>query len=418
MRKVNTNTTICITVALLLPLVFAYPSQAKKQSKLTFSARPPTLVQKAKDSLKARQKHDEIQTLWHDPSMNQQWGLHQINSPQAWAISKGSSRIIVAVIDTGIDTDHPDLKDNLWKNPGEIGLDSSGKDKSSNGIDDDNNGYIDDVHGWNFVTNNENVTDHHGHGTHIAGIIGAKGGNGIGISGVSPQVSLMVLKYMDPQFPKNNNLIATIKAIRYATKMKAQIINYSGGGLIRSAMERQAIQQAKQQGILFVAAAGNEKSNSDIHPYYPADYPLDNIISVTALDPSQKLLASSNFGPRTVDMAAPGQDIFSTLPQARYGKMSGTSQATAFVTGVAALILAHNPLLSQPQKLIRYLVSTGDHLTQLKGKTKYQVRLNSFRALTIQDQGVGAFGVIAHNLPRTPNEFFFPPQKPSGTPRP
>src|SRR5690606_16720385 len=209
------------------------------------------------------------------------------------------------VIDTGIDVAHPDLKANLWVNPGESGLDKNGNDKATNGLDDDGNGFRDDVHGWNFVANDDDLADNHGHGTHIAGIIGAEGGNGVGISGISPKVSLMTLKYYDPKAPGLNNLMNTVKAIRYATKMGAHIINYSGGGLEPSEEERKAVAEANQKGILVVAAAGNEKSNSDIHAYFPADYPLPNIISITAIDKEKNVLPSSNYGQHSVDLAPP-----------------------------------------------------------------------------------------------------------------
>ena len=127
-------------------------------------------------------------------------------------------------------SNHEDLRSNLWKNKGETGLDKQGRSKETNKIDDDGNGFIDDVHGWNFVSNNNKVKDYHGHGTHVAGIVGAEGGNGKGISGVSPKVNLMILKYYDPRFSNTDNLKNTIKAIEYATKMGAKIINYSGGG--------------------------------------------------------------------------------------------------------------------------------------------------------------------------------------------
>ena len=139
--------------------------------------------------------NDEPSVLFNDPAITQAWGLKKTNAPKAWAINKGSKDVIVAIIDTGADVNHEDLKNNIWKNPGETGLDSQGRDKATNGIDDDNNGYIDDVNGWNFVSNNNNLTDNHGHGTHIAGIIGAEADNGKGISGVSPNVSMMILKY-------------------------------------------------------------------------------------------------------------------------------------------------------------------------------------------------------------------------------
>ncbi|MGE3388068.1 MAG: S8 family serine peptidase, partial [Bdellovibrionales bacterium] len=214
----------------------------------------------------------EVQVLLKDPAISQAWGLKTTDAQKAWRVSTGSKDIVVAIIDTGIDVRHPDLADNIWTNKGETGVDVKGRNKATNGVDDDGNGYVDDVHGWNFVSNSNDLTDNHGHGTHIAGIIGAVGGNGIGISGISPKVSLMALKYYDPKAPGVNNLLNTVKAMQYAVKMRASIINYSGGGLDPSPEERRAVELAQKQGILFVAAAGNERSNSDVKAYYPADY--------------------------------------------------------------------------------------------------------------------------------------------------
>ncbi|MDG0817776.1 S8 family peptidase [Bdellovibrio svalbardensis] len=339
---------------------------------------------------------DEPSALFNDPAISQAWGLKKSDAARAWSITKGSKEILVAIIDTGIDVNHEDLADNLWKNPGETGKDAQGRDKASNGVDDDNNGFIDDVHGWNFVSNNPKLDDNHGHGTHIAGIVGAEAGNGKGIIGISPQVSLMILKYYDPKVPSADNLKNTVASIKYAVKMGANIINYSGGGTEFSQEEHDAVAEAEKKGILFVAAAGNERSNSDQHHYYPADYKLRNIISVTAIDPATQVLSSSNYGVDTVDIAAPGQNILSCLPNNSYGYMTGTSQATAFVTGAAALVMAHKQNF-QAEEVKRYILSTGDAQTQLASKTKSSRQLNLFKALAILDQGVSATGVVAVN---------------------
>lgn len=339
---------------------------------------------------------NEPSALFNDPSIKQAWGLKKTDAARAWSVSRGSKEIIVAVIDTGIDINHEDLKSNLWINPGESGLDSKGRDKSKNNIDDDNNGYIDDVHGWNFVSQNNNLTDNHGHGTHIAGIIGAEGGNGKGISGISPQVSLMILKYFDPKVYGTDNLKNTVKSIEYAVKMGAHIINYSGGGMEFSQDEFEAISKAEKNKILFVAAAGNEKSNSDQFHFYPADYRLENIISVTAIDPSTEVLASSNYGVETVHIAAPGQNILSCLPNNQYGYLTGTSQATAFVSGAAVLAMARKNL-KDPNEIKKYILATGDATSSLQTKTRTSRKLNLYKTLTILDENVGANGVIVDN---------------------
>lgn len=339
----------------------------------------------------------EVQVLLKDPAMSQAWGHKTTDAQRAWRLTTGSKDIVVAIIDTGLDIRHPDLTDNLWVNPGESGTDANGRNKASNGVDDDGNGYIDDVHGWNFVANSNDVTDNHGHGTHIAGIIGAVGGNGIGVVGISPKVSLMALKYYDPKSPGMNNLLNTVRAIQYAVQMRANIINYSGGGLDPSPEEKRAIELAQHKSILFVAAAGNERSNSDVRGYYPADYDLTNIISVTAIDKRKSVLPTSNYGEMSVDIAAPGNDIFSTLPKGQYGPMTGTSQATAFVTGVAALVMANNSELKRADRIVKYLTQTGDSTDELTGKTRYRKILNSYKALAIQDKDLSINGVRAEN---------------------
>ncbi|MEZ4750553.1 MAG: S8 family serine peptidase [Bdellovibrionota bacterium] len=201
----------------------------------------------------------------------------------------------------------------------------------------------------------------HGHGTHIAGIIASAAANGAGVSGVCPNVSIMALKYYDNSVLGYNNLQNTVKAIEYAIRNGAQIINYSGGGSDPAPIEAMAVKKAGEKGILFVAASGNDGRNNDWMPYYPASYELDNIISVASVDQANKLLSSSNYGKKTVDMAAPGLGILSTLPSSRFGTMSGTSQATAFVTGAAALLASQQPSHFDYLKVRSWLLrSSGD----------------------------------------------------------
>jgi subtilisin family serine protease len=362
--------------------------QAALSSKLENGKRPLEL----KDATqKTSQLKEEVSVAMNDPAIAQAWGIDKVGAQQAWKLTRGNKNIVVAVIDTGCDIHHEDLAANIWKNPGESGKDSQGRDKSNNGIDDDGNGFIDDVHGWNFVSSNNDLTDNHGHGTHISGIIGAEAGNGKGIAGIAPDVSIMCLKYFDPKVPNTDNLRNTIRSIQYATAMHASIINYSGGGTEYSQDEKDAIDNARKNGILFVAAAGNERSNSDVHHYYPADYGLPNIISVTAIDPNIQVLPSSNYGTSTVDIAAPGQNILSLLPNNAYGTMTGTSQATAFVTGAAVLVMAHRGL-HDPELVKKYIISTGDAETQLLNKTATYRKLNLYTAVVKQDQGVSANG--------------------------
>lgn len=346
-------------------------------------------------------RKEESPVLLNDPAIKKNWGLmgtggvSDIRAQRAWNITQGSRDVIVAIIDTGADVKHSDLRNNVWVNKGETGLDSTGRDKSTNKIDDDRNGYVDDLNGWNFVSNNGNLSDNHGHGTHIAGIIGAEGGNGIGLSGVSPKVSLMVIKYYDPNSRGTDNLRNTIRAIDYAVRNGANIINYSGGGLDYSQLEYEAVKRARDKSVLFIAAAGNERSNSDKNHYYPANYPLDNIISVTAINQQGIVLNSSNYGVRTVHIAAPGENIYSTLPGGQYGLMTGTSQATAFATGVAALIRANNKDFNY-EMVRRQILGTADITPTIMQKTATSGILNSWAALAIQPS-IPATGILSRS---------------------
>jgi subtilisin family serine protease len=320
-------------------------------------------------------------------ALTENWGIKKIEADKSWHISQSNKKIIVAIIDTGIDIHHPVLKNNIWINPKEI---------PNNGIDDDKNGFVDDINGWNFVAENNKPFDSHGHGTHIAGIV----------KSVAPQVSIMVLKYFDPKSLSDKNLSNTVKAINYAVQNGAQIINYSGGGFGKNPLEKAAIQRAKDQNILFVAAAGNESVDSDKDPFYPADYDLPNIVSVASLTQESNLVGSSNFGIRTVDIAAPGKEILSTLPGGRYGRMTGTSQATAFVTGALAILLDANPNIQDPRKIIEYLVKTGNIEENLNGKTKYRTQLNSYRSLVMKGRDLNAGGFAVENTKHINSDFF------------
>lgn len=303
------------------------------------------------------------------------WGLvnslakSHIQAIDAWKIEEGKKNIVVAVIDTGIDPKHRDLAANIWRDP---------KDKTSS------------VFGWNFVSNQPNPNDEHGHGTHVAGIIGAVTDPKTGVSGVAHKVSIMPVKYYSDANSGAVNLKNTIKAINYAIDHGAQIINYSGGGPERSEEEYLAIKRAESRGILFVAAAGNDHNNTDQleNYYYPSAYHLKNIISVAATNINNDLLTSSNWGKTSVDVAAPGENIFSTLPQNQFGTMSGTSQATAFVTGIAALLLSQDPTLS-PQRVKEIILASTDQFPHLKDKLKSGGRVNAYRALlALKDQKI------------------------------
>lgn len=293
------------------------------------------------------------------------WGLvntkakSHIDALDAWKIEEGDSRVIVAVVDTGIDPTHKDLAQNIWQDP---------KDPQ--------------VFGWNFVSDRPNPIDEHGHGTHVAGIIDAIVDPQAGIAGVAHHVTIMPVKYYSDANPGSINLRNTVSAFNYSISHGATIINYSGGGPEFSEDEYLVLKRAEANGILVVAAAGNEHSNTDLveNYYYPGAYRLTNMITVAATDINNNLLASSNWGAQRVDVAAPGENIYSTLPDGKFGYMSGTSQATAFVTGVAALILSHNPGM-KPAEVRKVIMDSADKLPQLKNKLSSGGRVNAYRAL-------------------------------------
>jgi len=277
----------------------------------------------------------------------------------------GSRAIIVAVIDSGVDIDHPDLRENIFLNEREV---------PNNGIDDDNNGFVDDVHGWNFVNNNNNVSDPLGHGTHCAGVIGASGRDEKGIKGINWDVSILPISYLN----KNNkgNLANAILSIDYAIKMGANIINASWGGA-KSNSIRDVIEKAEKKGILFVSSAGNDAENLDVFPYYPASYGLLNMITVASTTQSDKILGDSNWGKLSVDLGAPGAHILSTVPNGRYAYMSGTSMAAPHVAGAAALLWSSDPHLSYldiKKMLVRSVDMLGiSFLNQLKAGGRVNV---------------------------------------------
>ena len=288
-----------------------------------------------------------------DPRFRDLWAMKNgndadIDAVEAWDRQKGSKDVLVAVIDTGVDYNHEDLSANAWRNPGE-----SGDGKETNGIDDDNNGYIDDVYGWDFVNNDADPMDDNMHGTHVAGTIGAEGDNGKGVVGVNWQVSIMGLKFLDGN--GSGELADAVQAIVYAADNGAKILNNSwGGGGFSKALE-DAIKYARDKGALFVAAAGNSGTNNDTKPSYPANYEVENVISVAASDHQDAMASFSQYGSKTVDISAPGVDIMSTVPGNRYAPLDGTSMATPHVSGAAALILAQYPDLNYREVMVRIL---------------------------------------------------------------
>lgn len=330
----------------------------------------------------------------------QNWGIDAIQASVDKDKFPVKQRILLAIVDTGIDVSHPSLQPFVWVNPGESGMGVDGRDQSTNGVDDDGNGFIDDVNGWNFVENNNQVDDDNGHGTHIAGIIAGK----TGVNTSPDSVQLMIVRYYKEGLSGEESLRNSIRAVRYAIAMNARIINYSAGGTDYDGREYTVIKEAAEKNILFVAAAGNESSNSDRHPYYPADYELPNILSVTAVDPRTMVLPSSNYGQRTVDIAAPGQKIFSTLPGGKFGTMTGTSQATAYVSATAAKLMSSAATMLNTSDVIERLGQSGQWGQQLEGKTRFATKLDTFRSLALKTQQTTWSGFYVDKIPQQISE--------------
>ncbi|MFC1896682.1 S8 family serine peptidase, partial [Thermodesulfobacteriota bacterium] len=322
-----------------------------------------------------------------DPSFDELWGLHNtgqgqpggtpdadIDAPEAWGINTGSSDIVVAVIDTGVDYTHEDLAANMWTNSGET---------AGDGIDNDGNDYVDDIYGIDAYNNDSDPMDDHYHGTHCSGTIGAAGNNSTGVVGVSWDVSIMALKFLDSN--ASGYTSDAITCIDYAVNNGAHVLSNSWGGGGYSQSLKDAIEAANAAGLLFIAAAGNEYgNNNDTNPFYPASYTNENIIAVAATDYNDNLAGFSNFGPTSVDVAAPGVDIYSCKPGDVYGSyqnLSGTSMAAPHVAGLAALVRAEYGDIGHMDVKQRIL-NTADQLFSFSALVLTGGRINAYRALT------------------------------------
>ncbi|MGH9869077.1 MAG: S8 family serine peptidase [Candidatus Polarisedimenticolia bacterium] len=285
----------------------------------------------------------------NDPNLPQLYGMintgqtggtsdADIDADQAWSIATGSRSVVVGIIDTGLNYLHPDLAANVWTNPGEV---------PGNNLDDDLNGFIDDVHGYDFVNNDGDPMDDHGHGSHCAGTIGAVGNNGVGVVGVNWEVSIMGLKFLSSS--GSGSTANAVRAVNYATMMGVDLTSNSWGGGAASPDLQAAIAAAGAADIPFIAAAGNNGTNNDTSPHFPSNYDLVNVISVAATDHNDLVASFSNYGAVSVDLAAPGVNILSTVLGTGYQLFSGTSMATPHVAGAAALLKSRFPNIPAAQ---------------------------------------------------------------------
>jgi len=329
----------------------------------------------------------------NDPSLSELWGLNNtgqtggtpgadISAPEAWDLTTGSSSVVVAVIDTGVDYTHPDLSANIWNNPGEI---------PGNGIDDDGNGWVDDVHGIDAAYGDADPMDDNNHGTHCSGTIGASGNNGIGVAGVNWNVKIMALKFLDSG--GYGSLDNAITALEYVRAMKLRGVNIVATSNSWGCQDcySQALADAidAQRDILFIAAAGNSSVNNDNGAFSPAGYYLPNVIAVAATDHNDNKASFSNYGKRSVQVGAPGVNILSTTRNNTYSSFQGTSMAAPHVTGLAALIKAQDG--TRDWRSIKNLIlAGGDNTSAMSNYTSTGKRINALGSMTCANRPVFA----------------------------
>lgn len=321
---------------------------------------------------------EQIRAYVNDPKAVDQWALNNdykkgmdINIMPAWDITRGSDDMVVAVIDTGIDIGHPDLKDSLWVNQAEA--------NGQKGVDDDGNGYIDDIHGYDFVENQGPHSDCRSHGTHCAGIIGATH-NSTGVAGVLGKVKLMSLRFLNCK--GQGDTVGQIRAFDYAMKMGVRVLNASWGGgeEDNDPAVVEALKVMKEKGIMLIAAAGNYENNNDEVLMLPANIPLDNVISVASMSESGDLSDFSNYGAKSVHVVAPGSAILSTFVFSQYRELWGTSMATPHVSALVALLLSQEPELT-PSEIKTRLIETSKRSSKLEGKSVSNGMIDAYRLL-------------------------------------
>ncbi|HEX8354690.1 MAG TPA: S8 family serine peptidase [Pyrinomonadaceae bacterium] len=319
----------------------------------------------------------------NDPLFAEQWGLvntgqrggrseADVSALAAWGKTQGSKKVVVAVLDSGVDYTHPDLAGNMWRRPADMEM-----------YFDPQLGVVDDRDGFSALASERDPMDENGHGTHCSGIVGAEGDNNLGITGVNWRVEIMPLKFMGRGgFGSTKDAIEAINYViaRKAEGVNVRVISASWGSPSRSRALEDVIRKAGEADVLFVAAAGNDAANADKRPHFPSGYKLPNVISVAALDRRDELASFSNYGAKSVHVAAPGKEILSTWLGGAYEEHSGTSMATPFVAGVAGLVLSAEPNLTM-KELRERLLSTADRIDSLQGKVVTGGRINAARAV-------------------------------------
>ena len=353
----------------------------------TFGDKEKTLIELKKNPFVEYAEPDYYRyaktTLPNDSRFSDLWGLHNtgqnngtvdadIDAPEAWDLTTGNPDVVVAVIDSGVDYNHEDLRANMWRNPSEI---------LGNGIDDDGNGYVDDYHGINAIANSGDPMDDDRHGTHASGSIAAVGNNGIGVTGVCWNCKIMALRFLSKD--GSGTISDEIECIQYAVNQGVKIVSGSFGEYSFSQSEKAAIDAARNSGVLFMFAVGNDGENNDIKPHYPSSNNSENIIAVGISDRFDRLVSWSDYGLTTVDVAAPGDNILSTVLNNGYQRESGASMATPHVAGLAALLKSYNPGLNWLD-IKNLILNNGDKIPSAEGKIVTGSRINAFKALSAE----------------------------------
>lgn len=299
------------------------------------------------------------------------WGQEITEASSAWNANQKGAGIVVAVIDSGVQRTHPQLRSQMYVNPGESGLDAQGRDKATNGIDDDGNGLVDDVSGYDFASDSGSVSDGSGHGTHVSGIIAGDSSQG-SIKGIAPNAKILPLDFMTDD--GSGNISDAIRAMVYAADRGAKVVNASWGGAPCSATLQSAIEDLGKRGVLFVAAAGNSGVDITSEPEYPAAFDLSNQVTVGASTNRDYMAVFSNYSYSLAHLMAPGTNIWSTYPGSTTYSMNGTSMAAPFVSGAAAVLFGARPNATPEQVKSALLTSVDSGPFQVSSRGRLNIR--------------------------------------------